>query len=118
MTTALKTTGWQESNYDGFGIIDERGFSIIEIQQTAILEDYPTKTGHKHWSGHEGETYIEIPDEECESLRRLVMASPKLLAALERLLTEADDDGITQAGVEQALEAITDARGELPSRWR
>ncbi len=42
---------------------------------------------------------------------RLVSAAPDLFAALKRLLQEADDDGITQTGVDEAFAAIQKAGG-------
>lgn len=41
----------------------------------------------------------------------LIASAPELLAALQRLLAEADDDGITQDGVDAALAAIAKATG-------
>ncbi len=57
------------------------------------------------------------PEEDADNAR-LFAAAPDLLAAIKRLLLEADDDGITREGVEQAQDAIVKAEGKLTGRLR
>lgn len=63
-------------------------------------------------SGRSGQVLIYSAPltNETAANARLIAAAPELLRALENLLREADDDGITRAGVDQALAAIAKAK--------
>jgi len=72
-------------------VIDENGFSVAEADSVyRILDNYTEKTGHGHWSGHEGETYINVSDEEATANAQLIATAPELLEALQKVLKDVE----------------------------
>ena len=109
-------------------IVGADGFPVAEVNRTAILPDYDTRTGHTHWAHGEGEAFIERTDRDVLAIATLAAAAPRLLEALSDLANfigmdnadakcddcQRDEDELCahHALLAEARAAIAAARGE------
>lgn len=104
MTTETTTVCDKQIQHDNSGVgytlwggtRREGGYAIVPSDQDDD-ERRNCWTAYQIFSGTESQ---------CGAYLRLLEQRDQLLTALKRLLREADDDGITQDGVDAALAAI------------
>lgn len=110
----FKGTPGKWSVNDDHTVIDENGFSVAEADSVyRILDKYEEKTGHGHWSGHPGETYLDVDDEEATANARLIESAPELLSISELFMKYLNGDlenetdsylkSVVQDGINKAL---------------
>lgn len=83
---------------DGAYVVDRNNFSVIEISNCQINEEYES-LGYQHWSDSK-DVHRWVPIHEQHANAKLIAAAPELLEALEDLMALESRDRVMPAGLE------------------
>lgn len=82
----LDNLDWRISKHysDTDTIIDKDGFNVVDVNQTAILQDYEGDLGIYHWADSD-DAVKEFTKDQYNFLQRMVSFSPDMLRFIESL---------------------------------